>query len=145
VLNPAGCTAGTAPRGNAAGSSFCEQDIINQYSQILPEQERIGVTAKSTVALGSDFQAYASATFFQSRVSSTGTPSTIRSTSPVYTANAVLPVYVCAAGVNCATATDARLNPNNPFAATGRRRRSTIASATFRRAARRSAAPIAAR
>ncbi|WP_375420844.1 TonB-dependent receptor domain-containing protein [uncultured Sphingomonas sp.] len=119
VLNPSGCGAGTIPRSTAAGSNFCEQDIINQYSQILPEQERIGVTAKGTVALGDDVQAYASATYFQSRVSSTGTPSTIRSTSPVYTANTVLPVYVCAAGTDCATATDRQLNPNNPFAATG--------------------------
>src|SRR5205085_8198167 len=29
----------------------------------------------------------------------------------------VLPVYVCSAGINCATAADRRLNPNNPFAA----------------------------
>jgi iron complex outermembrane receptor protein len=52
-------------------------------------------------------------------VVSSGNPATIRSTSPVYTANTVLPVYVCAAGINCATATDRRLNPNNPFAAAG--------------------------
>jgi iron complex outermembrane receptor protein len=119
VLNPAGCAAGTALRANAAGSQFCEQDITNQYSQIQPEQERIGVTARGTFRLGDDFEAYAIGSYFQSRVQSQGTPATIRSTSPVYTANAVLPVYVCSAGVACATAADRRLNPNNPFAATG--------------------------
>ena len=29
----------------------------------------------------------------------------------------VLPVYICSAGVNCATAADRQLNPNNPYAA----------------------------
>ncbi|MBV8970810.1 MAG: TonB-dependent receptor, partial [Sphingomonadaceae bacterium] len=42
-----------------------------------------------------------------------GAPPSAASNNP----GIVLPVYVCSAGVNCTTAADRRLNPNNPFAA----------------------------
>jgi iron complex outermembrane receptor protein len=118
VLNPAGCSGGTIPHTTARGS-FCEQELIGQYSSIQPEQQRIGAAARLTGRLGNDLEAYVSATFFQSNVRASGNPATIRSSSPFNTAQTVLPVYVCAAGINCATAADRRLNPNNPFAAQG--------------------------
>jgi iron complex outermembrane receptor protein len=117
VLNPAGCGAGNSPRTTDQGS-FCEQDLINQYGQIQPELERLGVTARATFQVGGDLQAYATGSYFQSKVVSMGNPSSIRVGQPIRTANIVLPVYVCSAGVNC-TAANGVLNPNNPFAADG--------------------------
>ncbi|MBS0479872.1 MAG: TonB-dependent receptor, partial [Proteobacteria bacterium] len=61
----------------------------------------------------------------QNRVTLTGAPVGIRQTqafggSPATATSApgiVLPVYICSSGVNCATAADRQLNPNNPYAA----------------------------
>jgi iron complex outermembrane receptor protein len=117
VLNPAGCGAGNIPHTTAAGS-FCEQDLIAQYGEIQPQQDRLGATARATFRLGADMEAYISGTYFQSKVVSGGNPASIRVGQPIRTANIVLPVFVCSAGVNC-TAANGRLNPNNPFAAQG--------------------------
>lgn len=119
ILNPAGCTPGTLQHTLASGSQFCEQDLVNQYGQIQPEQERWGVTGRATFRLGGDFEAYLMGTYYQSRVTSTGAPVSIRQSSPINTNTTLLPVYVCASGTNCATAADRRLNPNNPYAAQG--------------------------
>jgi iron complex outermembrane receptor protein len=117
VLNAGGCAAGQATHTTDQGT-FCEQDLISQYGEIQPQQERIGVTARGTFRLGPDLEAYAMGTYFQSRVRAGGNPSSIRVGQPVRTANIVLPAYVCSAGVNC-NATNGTLNPNNPFAAEG--------------------------
>lgn len=119
VLSPAGCAPGLTPHTTAVRGSFCEEDRVFRYGYIQPEQERIGATARITARLGGDLEGYLLGTFYQSRVNAIGGPTSIRSGSPVNTLTAVLPVFICAAGVNCATAADRRLNPNDPFAAQG--------------------------
>jgi iron complex outermembrane receptor protein len=109
VLNAGGCAAaGQVTHTNAAGS-YCEQDLINKYTILLPEQTRFGGTLHATVNVGSDAQAYIAATFYQSKVLLNGTPQSIRSTNPVDTRTIVLPALL----------SNGTLNPNNPFAASG--------------------------
>lgn len=154
LLNPtAGCgalptigltAAQAASTAGATGALVnCAQDTRNLYGVISPELERIGASARLTVRLGEDTEAYLQGNFYQSDVFYTGTPSAIRFASPnggatingalPTSANLALPVYVCplngqnATFVNsvpttpgCAVGTaGARLNPNNPFAALG--------------------------
>ena len=115
----------------------CQQDYTNQYGVVAPAIERFGGSARFTGKIGGGSEAYAEVNFQQSRSSYTGFPTTIRGNGqpgpnfpPFSTAsnaarfapgsaNLSLPVFVCAARVNCATAADRRLNPNNPFAAQG--------------------------
>ncbi|MCZ4501164.1 MAG: TonB-dependent receptor, partial [Marmoricola sp.] len=109
VLNAGGCAAaGQITHTNASGS-YCEQDLINKYTILLPEQTRFGGTLHATVNLGSDAQAYVAATFYQSKVLLDGTPQSIRSTNPVDTRTIVLPARL----------SNGALNPNDPFAAAG--------------------------
>ncbi|OYW97986.1 MAG: TonB-dependent receptor, partial [Caulobacter vibrioides] len=64
--------------------------------------------------------------YSHSQVNIKRAPAAIRQTqpygaSPSLASNnpgVVLPVYICSGGVNCATAADRQLNPNNPYAAT---------------------------
>ena len=110
VLGAGGCGAqGLITHTNAAGT-YCEQDLINTYGLLQPEQTRFGGTAHATVNFG-DAQAYLSATFYQSRVFIDGTPQSIRSNgNPVETRGIALPALL----------SNGQLNPNNPFAASGR-------------------------
>jgi iron complex outermembrane receptor protein len=108
VLNAGGCGADQVTHTNTAGS-YCEQDLINRYTVLLPEQTRFGGTLHATVNLGSDTQAYVAATFYQSKVLIDGTPQSIRSTNPVDTRTIVLPARL----------SNGQLNPNDPFAAAG--------------------------
>ena len=108
VLNAGGCGADQVTHTNSAGS-YCEQDLINKYTILLPEQTRFGGTLHATVNLGSDTQAYVAATFYQSKVLLDGTPQSIRSTNPLDTRSIVLPARL----------SNGQLNPNNPFAAAG--------------------------
>lgn len=118
-------------------SSVCRVDSTNRYGIVAPEIERFGASARFTANLNDTTQAYLALNFQQSTSSYTGSPSTIYANAPTgvfypqYSTRTnaanyapgsqplTLPVYVCAARVNCATAADGRLNPNNPFAATG--------------------------
>jgi iron complex outermembrane receptor protein len=104
------CGAGQVRHINAGGT-YCEQDLINQYGVIQPEQTRFGGTFRATVNLGSDTQAYVAATFYQSKVFIDGTPQSIRSNgNPIDTRGIYLPVRL----------TSGALNPQNPFAAQGK-------------------------
>jgi iron complex outermembrane receptor protein len=109
VLGAGGCAAqGLVTHTNAAGT-YCEQDLINQYGLIQPEQTRFGGTAHATVDVG-NAQAYLSATFYQSRIFIDGTPQSIRSNgNPVETRGIALPALL----------SNGQLNPNDPFAASG--------------------------
>jgi iron complex outermembrane receptor protein len=120
-----------------ANGVVCQEDISQLYGNIQPQIERFGGSARATAKVGSTLEAYGEFNFLQTSSSYTGNPATIRgnapapffslprySTSanvPAYGNNTILqlPVFVCASGVNCATAADRRLNPNNPFAAQG--------------------------
>lgn len=108
ILNPAGCRGGTVRVTGASGTG-CEQNEVNDYGLIQPEQTRFGVTGHATVQLGDATQAYAIASYFQNDVRVPGAPNTIRSVNPVSTQNIVLPALL----------SNGTLNPNNPFAALG--------------------------
>ncbi|NYT40649.1 TonB-dependent receptor [Sphingomonas sp. R-74633] len=125
LLNPNACPYGTfTVTSGAAQGTGCAHNIPDEYSIIQPRQQRYSTTSRLSVRLGDNLEAFASASYSHSDVSITGAPSAIRQTQPFGGSAAiassspgiVLPVYVCAAGVNCATAADRRLNPNNPYA-----------------------------
>ncbi len=133
----------TGPQLNAAAGlnspfSNCLQDSRRLFNVIAPEDERLGASARLTVKVGDNAQAYAMFNFYQNDVFFTGAPQAIRANTPAggvaaTTASIALPVYVCprtgsatfvnsiptvAGGCTSAT-TGAVLNPNNPFAAAG--------------------------
>jgi iron complex outermembrane receptor protein len=114
----------TVSTGAARGVG-CPYDLTDLYRQIQPLQERYSVNGRLSVRLSDTIEGYVTGSFSRSYVSITSAfPSAIRQTQPfggsplVATSNpgVVLPYFVCSAGVNCATATDRRLNPNNPYA-----------------------------
>lgn len=150
LLNPAaGCgslptiTLNSTQLGNVANAApvNCQQDSRYLYSVISPEIERIGGSARLTVKLGDNTEAYLQGNYYRSDVYYTGAPSAIRFASPnggstingalPTSAALALPVYVCplnganATFVNSVattpgcTAANGTLNPNNPFAALG--------------------------
>ena len=116
---------------------ICRTDGENQFGVVSPRVERFGGSARFTATVGSSSEAYLQVNFQQTTSNYTGGATTLRqngqpginfprfSTQSAAASNAPgsfelsLPVYVCAAGVNCVTAADRRLNPNNPFAASG--------------------------
>ncbi|WP_010188087.1 TonB-dependent receptor domain-containing protein [Sphingomonas sp. PAMC 26605] len=111
VLQQGGCAGAAQPNiahSNVNGQ-YCEQDLVNQYSQILPDQTRFGGTAHLTVNVGANAQAYLTGTFYESIIFAQGTPSSLRSNNPTYTYGLVLP----------STLSNGTLNPQNPYAATG--------------------------
>ncbi len=115
-----------------AGPVQCQQDFRNQYSQLLPDQERLGFAGRFTAKIGDNAEFYAIANYYQTRTETQISPLAFNGqTTPPGTVlfNPVfLPTYVCANGVGSLTmldtgcnATNGRLNPNNPFAAAGQR------------------------
>ncbi|MGY4397274.1 iron complex outermembrane receptor protein [Sphingomonas sp. UYAg733] len=121
--------------GNCARSTFtvstlttqgigCRYDLVDIYRQLQPLQEKYSVNGRISVRLSDSIEGYLTGSYSRSYVSINGTPSAIRQTQPFGAAPAVasgnpgivLPFFVCSAGVNCLTATDRRLNPNNPYA-----------------------------
>jgi iron complex outermembrane receptor protein len=114
----------------------CLEDSRSLFSVITPAQERIGLSGRATVNIGSSAQAYAQFNYYQSDVFYTGTPQGIRNNTPAggvtySTTSIALPVYICprngvsAVAINSVpttpgcTAANGTLNPNNPFAALG--------------------------
>jgi iron complex outermembrane receptor protein len=145
-LNPAiGCARGTNYMLTAAElaadpnapTNVCQEDLINNYGVISPQIERFGGSARFTAKVGDSAEAYLLFNFQQSTAGYPSNPAIIFSNGaaginfPRYsTATAglpfapgsgplTLPVFVCAARVDCDTAADRQLNPNNPFAAQG--------------------------
>ncbi|MBB3695202.1 TonB-dependent receptor domain-containing protein [Sphingomonas sp. BK580] len=126
LLNPNSCPYGTftVTSGSAQGTG-CAHNIPEEYFIIQPRQQRYSTTGRLTVRLSDNFEAFASGSYSHSEVGIRGAPSGIRQTQPFGGSAAlassspgiVLPVYVCSAGINCATAADRRLNPNNLYAA----------------------------
>jgi iron complex outermembrane receptor protein len=127
TLNLANCTTGTFTVSGAAGGTGCRHDNTYEFSQILPEQERYSGNAKLSFKLGEQVEGFIEGIYSHSQVLTRGAPRPVRATQPfggspnLASSNPglVLPAYICAAGVNCATAADGRLNPYNPFAAQG--------------------------
>lgn len=126
LLNPNACPFGTftVAKKDEQGTG-CAHNLPDEYFIIQPKQQRYSTTARLSVRLSDNLEAFASGSYSHSEVSIMGAPSGIRQTQPfggsaaISSSNPgiVLPVYVCASGVNCATAADKRLNPNNPYAA----------------------------
>lgn len=124
ALNLANCGSGTFTVTGAAGGVGCRQDLIQQYSQVQPQQTRYSVNGRLSIRVSDTIEAYVLGSYSNSGVSIVGAPMAIRQRQPygASPANAsnnpgvVLPYFVCAAGVNCVTAADRRLNPNNPYA-----------------------------
>ena len=118
-------------------TTVCQEDFTNNYGVISPDLERYGFSGRFTGDLGHGHEVYAEVNFIQSLASYSGLPATIRANAPTGIVNPrfstsnsggvfapgsgplTLPIFVCAARVNCDTAADRRLNPNNPFAAQG--------------------------
>lgn len=95
---------------NTSAGTYCEQDLVNTYGVIQPEQTRFGGTAHITANLGENTQAYLAATFYQSKVFIDGTPQSIRSNgNPLETRGISLPALL----------SNGTLNPQNPFAQQG--------------------------
>ena len=149
LLNPAaGCNGLAATQLNAAQQAagaasgvptsgvVCQQDGAKQYNMYAPQIIRIGANSRLTRNFG-DAQAYVMVNYAETKtfsqagpVAYTGYVNTIAN-SVNYVNNIVLPTYVCPGGVGgvdgngnstttCAAGSaGARLNPNNPFAASG--------------------------
>lgn len=128
LLNPNACPFGTftVNKKDEQGTG-CAHNLPDEYFIIQPKQQRYSTTGRLSVRLSDNFEAFASGSYSHSEVSIISAPSNIRATQPFGGAaelsssnpGIVLPFYVCASGVNCATAADRRLNPNNPYAVAG--------------------------
>ena len=147
-----GCTNGTPytltpaqlALNPSAPTTACVVDTVANYGIIQPNVERFGGSARATVNLGGDTEAYGQINFLQTTSSYTGNPANIFANAPVgilfprfSTLNSgvtvapgsfelTLPVYVCPQGVGSANglgtgcnAANGVLNPQNPFAAQG--------------------------
>ncbi len=114
----------TVTTGGTQGTG-CKYNLETTYQQIAPLQERYGFSGRLSARLSDNIEAYATGSYSHNFVSFKQAPRGIRQNQPFGGAPAqatnnpgiVLPVYICSAGINCATSTDRRLNPNNPFAA----------------------------
>lgn len=122
----ANCPYGTFSENIAARvGAACAHNIEDEYRQILPLQERYGFSARASLRISDSIEGYIAGSYTHDRVDIISPPVGIRQTqafgaSPALaTSNPgiVLPVYICSAGINCVTAADRRLNPNNPYAA----------------------------
>lgn len=105
ILNPAGCADGTT-FGSDTGGEYCQQDIVNQYGVIQPEQTRFGVTGHATVKLGENAEAYLIGTYYENKVSFINAPSGTNSRQPQTLRNIVLPALL----------SDGSINPQDPYA-----------------------------
>ena len=111
--------------GAGADAQQCQQDNIADYLEEQPTVERFGATARATVNVGSNAQAYVMFNYYRTKTDSSISPlsfagqtaagGTTFAINPV-----VLPVFVCPRGTTVAcTSANGGLNPNNPFAALG--------------------------
>lgn len=149
VNTAAGCrdlTAVTVPSvaqgggATSAGTVQCSLDPRARYSQLQPEQERLGFSGRFTAKVGDNAEFYASANYYQVRTRTQLAPLAFNSGTAypppnpvgfVQPTNLYLPVYVCPTGVGSfgatgnlntgCTAANGVLNPNNPYASTGNR------------------------
>ncbi|WP_442681344.1 TonB-dependent receptor domain-containing protein [Sphingomonas sp. ASY06-1R] len=125
TLNLGNCPNGTFTVAGASGGVGCKHDNQYEYSQIQPRQERYAFNGRLSIRLSDNIEGYLTGSYMHNEVDIRGIPLAIRQRQPYGGAPStasnnpgiVLPVYVCSAGINCATATDRRLNPNNPYAA----------------------------
>jgi iron complex outermembrane receptor protein len=121
----ANCPYGTYSENGTRVGSACSHDLTKEYAQVLPLQERYDAVARVSFRLGDNVEGYVAGSYAHDRVDIISPPRAVRQTQAFGGAPAtatsnpgiVLPVYICSSGVNCATAADRQLNPNNPYAA----------------------------
>jgi iron complex outermembrane receptor protein len=122
----ANCRFGTFSENTSSRvGTACAHDLTREYAQILPLQERYDAVGRVSFRIGDNIEGYVAGSYAHDRVDIISLPRGIRQTqafggapsSATSNPGIVLPVYICSAGVNCATAADRRLNPNNPYAA----------------------------
>lgn len=120
------CANGTFSVASATQiGTACRHNLEDEYRQVLPLQERYGFSGRVSLKIGDSIDGYIMGSYSHDRVDIIQPPVGIRQVQPfgaspaLATSNPgiVLPVYICSTGVNCATAADRRLNPNNPYAA----------------------------
>ncbi|QQV77631.1 TonB-dependent receptor [Sphingomonas aliaeris] len=122
----ANCAFGTYSENTASRvGTACKHDLTREYVQILPKQRRYAGAARLSFRVSDNIEGYVDGSYSNNKVDITLLPRAVRqnqafggapSTSTT-NPGIVLPVYICSAGINCATAADRRLNPNNPYAA----------------------------
>lgn len=125
ALNLGACPQGTfTVTGGGSRGTGCKHDIQREYSQVQPLSEKFSFTGRFSYRISDNIELYALGSYSHSQVNIKGTPPAIRQRqpyggSPTTASNnpgIVLPYFVCTAGVDCVTAADRRLNPNNPYA-----------------------------
>ncbi len=109
--------------GQVVGQTLCQMDATNLYSVIQPLDKRMSLSAHATKQWSDGTQAWVEGNVYRNEVAYSGAPDTLtRGTaagdlSPTVTPSPlILPNYVCPERVNCSTAADRKLNPNDPFA-----------------------------
>jgi iron complex outermembrane receptor protein len=126
LLNSSACANGTytVSSGSVQGTG-CKHNLPDEFFEIQPLQQRYSVNGRLSVRLSDAVEAYATGSYSRDRVEIfNASPAGVRQTQPYGASPSlassnpgiVLPVYICSSGVNCATAADRRLNPNNPYA-----------------------------
>jgi iron complex outermembrane receptor protein len=137
-LNPAaGCrewptVSITAAQSPTSPLNVCEVNFQGAYQMLQPDIQRAGVSLRFTANLGENAQFYTMANFYKTETFSTVVPQNLTGTPPpprpatLAPYNVILPVWVCAAGIGTpngvdtgCTAANGRLNPYNPYAASG--------------------------
>lgn len=126
TLTPAQAAGGNGP------STVCQQDLIKQYADFSPAVNRFGATAHFIANIGSRAQFTAMANYYQVSTFSVQTAprgfdwNTAAGGTQEFLSPLIVPVYVCANGVGNANpaatgcnAANGRLNPYNPYAASG--------------------------
>ena len=122
----ANCPYGTYSQNTAALSgTACAHDLTKEYVQILPKQRRYAGVARLSFRFSDNIEGYVQSSYSNNKVDITLLPRAVRQnqafggspTTSTINPGIVLPVYICSAGVNCLTAADRQLNPNNPYAA----------------------------
>jgi len=108
ILGRTDCGDGLTTRTNSAGQ-YCEEDQVNKYAQLMPDQTRFGGTGRLTVNVGSNAQAYLAGTYYESIIFQKRAPNSLRSNNPVFTYGLVLPARL----------SNGALNPQDPYAAAG--------------------------
>ena len=104
------CTGDSTLVTQGGVGSYCEQNFVAKYGQIQPEVDRAGISGRITLKLSDTTTAVTDLSYFQDRVVASGPPSQIQTSVPNNTDNIALPP----------TLLNGQLNPNNPFAASGR-------------------------